>query len=280
MNTHSVSKLCLEPESVDCIVFWTKNPGPMLDKLEALKDYSWYFQFTLTPYESDVEANLPPKAEIIDTFKKLSDRSSPSRIIWRYDPVLITAKYNLAYHIDKFGEMAESLSGYTEKIIFSYIDFYKRVVKGLGTSEMTFDQKNIIAEKFSKIASAKGMSLETCAEDVDLSRYGIARGRCIDDALIAKIAGRDFSAKRDRNQRLHCGCVQSVDIGQYDSCANGCLYCYANRSDALARANVARHDASSPLLIGGLDPRDTISERKTPGEKARGANDGQMRLVF
>jgi DNA repair photolyase len=253
MNMRQIRKISLAPDVIDCIVFWSKNPKPLLDKLRFINEYTYYFQFTLNPYDNDLEMNLPNKNDIIRAFKKLSDMIGPQRVIWRYDPVLLTVKYNVAYHIDKFYEFAGKLKGYTEKVTFSFIDFYKKIaenIKSVGITEITNDEKNIIADNFSRIANANNFLIDTCAEDIDLSKYAIAHARCIDDRLIAKIKGYDFFAKKDKNQRLECGCVGSSDIGEYNSCSNGCIYCYANHSRAVVSNNVNKHNEFSPLLLG------------------------------
>jgi DNA repair photolyase len=270
MNIRQVGVINLEPELVDCIVFWSKNPKPMIDKLDLLKDYKFYFQFTITPYEQDVEVKLPSKTEIIETFKKLSDMISPQKVIWRYDPILINKKYNLAYHIDKFEKMASVLRGYTEKVTFSFIDFYKKItenIKLLEITEISTEEKNTIAQKFSEIARNNNLLIDTCAEDIDLSKYGITHARCIDDRLISKITGNNLQVEKDKNQRLECGCVKSIDIGEYNSCSNGCAYCYANYSNNIVEKNYKKHIQSSPLLIGDVCPDDVVKERKVISEK-------------
>jgi len=231
INKNQISKISLEPDDVDCIVFWSKNPKPLLGKLQFLGEYAFYFQFTLNPYDSDIETGLPPKKEIIETFKKLSEKIGPQKVIWRYDPVLLNSRYTVAYHIDKFNEIACQLKNFTEKVIFSFIDFYRKIsvnVKTHGITEITADEKNTLAGNFSGIAKENSFLIDTCAEDIDLSEFNIGRGKCIDGTLIAKITGRDFSVKKDKNQRVECGCAASVDIGEYNSCTNGCIYCYAN----------------------------------------------------
>jgi len=256
-NAGRISKIDLEPELVDCIVFWSKNPKPMLDKLQSINDYSYYFQFTLNSYESDVEAGLPPKAEIMETFKKLSGIIGPQKVIWRYDPILVNDEYSVAYHVEQFEKMAGALKGYTEKVTFSFIDFYKKIaenIKLLGVIEISTEEKNVIAQKFSEIARNNNLSIDTCAEDIDLSEYGIAHGRCIDDRLISKITGRNLPVTKDKNQRPQCGCVKSVDIGEYNSCSNGCAYCYANYSNSTVEKNIAKHNPLSPVLIGEAAP--------------------------
>ncbi len=270
MNIRQVSAINLDPEIVDCIVFWSKNPKPMIDNFQLIKDYKYYFQFTLNPYEPDVEAGLPPKTEIIETFKKLSDIIGPQKVIWRYDPILINSKYNTAYHIDKFEKTANALKGYTEKVTFSFIDFYKKIaenIKPLGIIEISTEEKMTIAQKFSEIAKNNNFLIDTCAEDIDLSEYGITRARCIDDRLILKITGYNLSVEKDRNQRPECGCVKSIDLGEYNSCSNGCVYCYANYSNNIVEKNIKKHIPSLPLLTGDIYPDDIIKERKVTSEK-------------
>lgn len=270
MNIHQVSKINLNPDIVDCIVFWSKNPKPMLDKLQFLKKYACYFQFTLNPYDRDIETNLPDKNEILDTFKKLSAIIGPQKVIWRYDPILLNEKYTLQYHIDKFYKFAGELKGYTEKVTFSFIDFYKKItenIKFAGMDEITYEEKNIIADNFSRIAKENNLLIDTCAEDIDLSQYNIAHARCIDDRLIAKIIRYDFIAEKDKNQRLECGCVGSIDIGEYNSCSNGCIYCYANYSKNVVITNCHKHNPSSPLLIAEINNNDIINERKVLSNK-------------
>ena len=270
MNIHQISKISLEPDVVDCIVFWSKNPKPMVDKLQLLQDYSYYFQFTLNPYGQDIEINLPQKDEIIETFKKLSDMVGPERIIWRYDPVLLNEKYNITYHIENFEKFASILKEYTEKVTFSFIDFYKRItenIKIIKAHEITTEEKNIIAENFSQIAKENNLLIDTCAEDIDLSKYGITHARCIDDRLITKIIGYNFSAEKDKTQRLECGCIKSIDIGEYNSCSNGCIYCYANYSHTLVEKNIKKHISLSPLLIDEINSNDVINERKMTSNK-------------
>jgi len=269
MNMRQISKINLSPELVDCIVFWSKNPKPMIDRLQSnstpLKNYNYYFQFTLNPYGPDVEARLPSKTDIIETFKRLSDMIGPQRVIWRYDPILINSKYSTAYHIDKFYEFASALKGYTEKATISFIDFYKKIadnIKLLEVVEISTEEKNVITQNFSKIARNNNLSIDTCAEDIDFSGYGITRARCIDDRLISKIVGHDLLIEKDKNQRRECGCVKSVDIGEYNSCSNGCAYCYANYSNKIVEENCKKHIQSSPLLIGDVGSIDIVKERK------------------
>jgi len=270
MNIHQVSKINLAPEVVDCIVFWSKNPKPMLDKLQHFNNYAYYFQFTLNPYDNDIETKLPPKEEIIETFKKLSDIIGPQRIIWRYDPILLNERYTIEYHITNFEEIACQLKGFTEKVTFSFIDFYKKITENIKSNyitRITFEEKITIAESFSKIAKENNLLIDTCAEDINLSQYNIGHARCIDDRLIVKIIGSNLSVEKDKNQRFECGCVGCIDIGEYNSCPNGCIYCYANYSQKIVINSFDKHNKLSPLLIGDINNSDIINERKVACNK-------------
>ncbi|MDR1095197.1 MAG: DUF1848 domain-containing protein [Spirochaetaceae bacterium] len=254
-NARQAREIKISPATVDGMVFWSKNPEPMLDKLDSLKDFAYYFQFTLNSYLADAEANLPPLSKRRDTFMRLSDKIGPEKIIWRYDPVLLNDAYTPAYHIDQFGETAGKLRGYTRKTVFSFIDFYKKTetaAKKRGIRALAADDKNDIAAHFAAIARSCDLLIETCAEDIDLSKYGIAHGRCVDGELLSAISGNPVHIAQDKNQRPACGCAASVDIGMYDSCPHGCAYCYANSRPGTVQKNTARHDPLSPLLIGGL----------------------------
>lgn len=202
----------------------------MLERLNLLSDYHYYFLFTLNPYGNDIEINLPPKQTIIDTFKTLSDAIGADRVIWRYDPVLLSNTIGMDFHIDNFGETARQLSGYTGKVIFSYIDYYKKTeatLEALRIKTLETEQRIAIAENFSRIAQSRGLAIESCAENIDLSGYNIAPARCIDSVLLERLSGRPSEYGKDKRQRAFCGCAASVDIGSYRSCRTGCVYCYA-----------------------------------------------------
>jgi hypothetical protein len=142
--------------------------------VQFIEEYAYYFQFTLNPYDNDVETKLPQKYEIIEIFKELSDKIGSQRIIWRYDPVLINNNYTISYHVNKFNEFANILKGYTEKITFSFIDFYNRIsknIKSIGIIEITYEDKNTMAENFSHIAKENNLAIDTCAEKYSVIKY-------------------------------------------------------------------------------------------------------------
>lgn len=265
MNIHQVSKINISPDVVDCIVFWTKNPEPMLNKLEHLKDYKYYFQFTLTGYGKDIEPSLPHKRdEMIPIFQRLSEMIGKEKVVWRYDPIVITDTYSEEYHLKAFHEIASTLNGYCTKVVISFIDFYVKTKKNMTDIE-TIDrnQKELIdfSAKLAEIARKNDMEIETCAEPIDLSSCGIKHSSCIDKRLIEKIIGSTIKVRKDKNQREECGCVESVEIGAYNTCLNGCKYCYANYSDERVKANRDLYDVHSPILCSKITKEDKITER-------------------
>lgn len=203
MNIHQVSKINLSPDIVDCIVFWSKNPGPMIEKLDTLKDYMYYFQFTLNGYEKDFETNLPDLTARIDTFQTLSNCVGKKRVVWRYDPIIVNDKYSIDWHIKTFRYLSGQLCLYTEKVTISFIDLYTKISHNI----------------------------------------------------------------KGKNQRLECGCVASIDLGSYNTCQNGCVYCYANHNCAIHKQNFQAYDPFSPLLCSHITEFDKITERKVKSQK-------------
>ena len=266
MNPRQVSRINLSPEVVDCIVFWTKNPAPMLARLEELSAYPYYFQFTLTGYGRDMEPGIPDKrGEMITVFQKLSQKIGSSRVVWRYDPILFTKTYTLEYHLKAFDQIAETLQGYTERCVISFVDRYAKNSKNLGqigVYELEKETLETFAVKLAESAAVHGMTVASCAEVMDLSHCGIRHSSCIDRALIEEIIGCPLKVSKDKNQRSECGCVESVEVGTYDTCKNGCLYCYANSSQKQVARITQDYDPHSPLLCGHLNEADKVTERK------------------
>lgn len=266
MNIHSVSRVPLSPDVVDGIVFWTKNPAPMLSRLDELKDYAYYFQFTVTPYGRDMEPNIPCKNDvIIPAFRALAKKLGPERVIWRYDPIIITDKYSVGYHLKYFGELALRLSGYTRMCVISFVDMYRSTganTKGMGLHPLDRAGMLELGGRLAELGAKYGLTLAACGEKTDLEPVGILKSRCIDAGLLQKILGCRLKAEKDRNQRPECGCAASIDIGMYDTCPNGCRYCYANRSGKALERNIRLHDPASPVLTGRIGPEDTVKERR------------------
>jgi hypothetical protein len=266
MNHALISKVILSPDVVDCIVFWTKDPLDMLGRLDTIDEmgYRYYFQFTLTPYDRSVERGLRDKEEIIGTFCELSDRIGKERVVWRYDPIILNDTYGPEYHREQFARLCERLAGYTDQCVISFVDRYPKlrtdVVKEIGRDEMAE-----LASMISSAAEGCGITVKACCEGSFLNEYGIGQAHCIDKTLIERICGYSLDIKKDRNQRDSCGCYESVDIGVYNTCRNGCMYCYANYSDVSVARNAAKHDPNGELLVGlvGDDEKITLREPKS-----------------
>lgn len=264
MNRRQVSRISLARADVDAFVFWTKNPKPMLPYLDRLEGYAYYFQFTLNAYDGDVERGLPSLKERVDTFRMLASVIGKGRVLWRYDPILINSRYMPEWHCEMFGRLANLLDGSTERCTISFLDFYRKIEKtmnSLGAYDPSEEVKYALAAAFAKDAAAHGMQLCTCAETLDLKTLGIAHGSCIDGELISKLSHTAFIGKKDRNQRPDCGCVASVDIGCYNTCRNGCAYCYANFSPGVIHKNVSSYRADSELLCSSPEAGDIVKER-------------------
>lgn len=264
LNFHQVSRIELSEKTIDFIVFWTKDPSPMVKKLSELEPYPYYIQFTINAYDKLIEQNLPPKAKLVETFKRLSEQIGPLRMVWRYSPVLLTNKYTAEFHLEFFAWLCEELRGYTEKCNLSFIDMYSKIERKmqiLGISEPDFEQKKYLANEFKKIAGLNHIVLGACG-NLDLEAAHIDKSTCIDGKLISKILQQEIIIKKDPNQRGDCYCMPSIDIGTYDTCLNGCQYCYANHAFSKAKVNFEKHNPNSPLLFGEINDKDKITTRK------------------
>lgn len=277
MNPTQISKIPLNTEVVDCIVFWTKDAAPMMDKLDTIDSmgYAYYFQWTMTPYGKDVERSLPDKEKIMDSFKALSYKIGSQRLIWRYDPIIINRQFPVEYHVQTFAKMCHSLTGYTHKCIFSYVDLYAKIRMSATNSidrEADIQTMLQVAERFSEIAKLNNISLETCAEKIELSQFAIGHSSCINKQTIERIIGYSIHEKKAQGQRELCECIESIDIGSYDCCSHGCVYCYATSSPKAVSENRKQHDVHSPLLTGGICIGDKITERVSKSLKNRQAS--------
>jgi DNA repair photolyase len=278
-NAHQVKAISLLPEEVDAVVFWTKNPKPLLPFLAELDDrgLDYYFQFTLTPYEKPFEPNVPPLAERIDTFRALAEMIGPRRVVWRYDPLILSSRTPLEYHREMFCRIAGELHGATRRVMFSFLDFYGKAKSRLATlqreegivihdirgNEFREKRWELLGE-MRACAAENGMELYSCAEGEELEEIGIEHGHCIDAGLVRELFGNAGRFGKDRYQRRECGCAESVDMGMYDSCPFQCAYCYANASPKAIAANLKKHDPRGSALVGdypGKRPPEKPSQR-------------------
>lgn len=258
------------------VVFWTKNPRPMFKYLDYLDENipNYYFQFSLNDYDKEgYEAKVPSVESRIKTFKELSNRLGKKRVVWRYDPLILTDTIDVDELLRRVKNIGDQLKDYTEKLVFSYADIvtYKKVQNNLDKEqvpyvEFTPETMEAFAKGISEINKEWGLELGTCSEKIDLDKYGIVHNKCIDDDLMIDLFSEDnelmeflgveieepslFETERtitkkrnlkDKGQREDCGCVMSKDIGQYNTCPHECNYCYANTSKELAKKNYQRH---------------------------------------
>lgn len=258
-NPKQESEVSLLPGDVDAIVFWTRNPAPLFPHLRALDDrgYSYYFLYTLLAYPGELEPNGIPEADSIETFRRLADMIGPERAIWRYDPIVLSSVTDIDFHHRTFQRLAESLRGSTSRCIISLVDSYKHTEarlcslgqRGIGFVHQTDAVLARLLPRLAEIGATNRIPVSSCAEEKDMSSYGIVPGKCIDDDFIRTTFGREVSHRKDPGQRTACRCVESRDIGAYDTCSRGCLYCYATRSPVKVLENIRRHDPSAPSLI-------------------------------
>jgi len=263
------------------IVFWSKNPKPIIPYLTKLsqKGINFYFQYTLNNYEQEgIEKNVPSLFDRMATFKDLSNLIGKERVIWRYDPLLLSDKLNLDELISRVTQVGEVVHNYTEKLVFSFADIsvYSKVKRNL---EKSFDNfREISEDEITKFCEALvdcnrkwGLELSTCSESIDLGKFGITKNRCVDDELMVKIANHDsvlmnwlgysqegtlfhesnYSSNlklKDIGQRKECGCIFSKDIGMYNTCTHLCTYCYANHNEQKVLSNFNRHNTKSPSI--------------------------------
>jgi DNA repair photolyase len=205
---------------------------------------------------------VPPLEERIATFKNLSSKIEPKKVIWRYDPIIISSITPINYHLEKIYNICKQINGYTNRLIISFLDFYGKVKKRLEkighNDKIEFidvveiinrDKLLNLAENIKNICIEFNMKIHTCAEIIDLDKLGIQHGKCIDDNLMRELFGLYILFKKDKNQRKECLCVESVDIGFYDTCQFQCNYCYANSNLKKIKKNVERYNVDSPSLI-------------------------------
>ena len=258
-NMQQVTRYTLDPETVDLIVFGTKNPQPMFADLNLLNEYNRFWSVTITPYGRDIEPEVPAKEVVMESFKKLSEREGLKKVSWRYDPVFLTEKYNLEFHLKTFEEMAENLQGYTDNCVISFLDLYEKTRENFpeGRRVSSEDQKTIVKE-FVRIGKRYGMTIKTCAESPELAEYGADTEGCQTRKILEEAIGLPLNVPKSAMTRKECNCILGCDIGAYNSCGHGCLYCYANESRRLVERNMKNHNPSSPFLIGSFCDGDII----------------------
>jgi len=258
-NARQVSRVSLDPADVDVVVFWTRHPRPMFRHLAELDrlGYRYTFQYTLLGYPRLIDRGAPSLAVSISAFRELAQRIGPERITWRYDPIFLSNLTDTSYHRSRYRHIAEALRGCTHRSVISIMERYRKIerrLKGLQSvgvepAEVPSDEWAGLFRDLADAARQNGMNLSACAAEMDLSPFGIEPGRCIDADALSRIFGLHLHPLKDPSQRKACGCTVSRDIGAYDTCSFGCVYCYATGSLVRARANRRRHDPHGEFLM-------------------------------
>jgi DNA repair photolyase len=259
------------------IVFWSKNPKPLIQYLPEIdaKVINYYFQFTLNDYTSEgLEPNVPPLSQRVETFKVLSEKLGKKRVIWRFDPLILTDTLTVERLTDRIAEIASLVRHHTERLVISFADIqvYKKVQNNLARErvnyrEFTPELMVAVARRLQSLNREWGLKLATCAEGVDLEPYGSEHNRCVDDRLMIEAFPHDKELMdflgyqpdlfanpsrpylKDKGQRKECGCIVSKDIGMYDTCHHLCAYCYANTSCKAVENNLRKHKPEEDELI-------------------------------
>lgn len=271
-NPTQIAKYLLCPEVIDVMVFCTKNPSPMFAHFSELSAFEMFWFVTITPYGKEIEPHVPDKEQVIRYFKILSERVGKGRISWRYDPVFVSRRYTADYHIEQFGKMARVLSGYTEQCVVSFIDLYEKTKRNFqGVLPVTKKEQEKIIDSFSEIAKEWGLQIHLCCESAELVRENVDADGCMSKAVLEKALGCRLNAPKKKTARSECSCLLGADIGAYNTCLHGCLYCYANYDRDTVINNSRLHNPASPLLIGEVSEEDVIRQAEQKSWK-----DGQL----
>jgi hypothetical protein len=267
MNRRQVSRISLDPAVVDWIVFWTKDPRPLMERLPQVQERygdHFSFQYTLTPYDALIESSVPHLEQRIRAFQNLSEMLGPDRVVWRYDPIVFAPGMGLEFHQRRFEELANALAPYTHRCVVSLLDTYaktERNMAGLSVQRPSESEAHALLSHMAHVTASRSMEIQTCAEATDFSALGVRPGKCIDDRVLSKLRGEPWSAPKDKGQRPACGCVASIDIGTYNTCLHGCRYCYATFDAESVRKAREVYDPDSPMLCDRLEAGDVVKER-------------------
>lgn len=275
---NKVTRYELTPDKVDCVVFCSKNYEPILEDLKEITDkFNTYFHYTITAYGKDIEPNVPDIDKSIETLLKLESITGKNRIAWRYDPVLLTGKYTIDYHLKTFESISKELSGHIDRCIFSFVEMYKKLSVNMPELKaISENDKLTIARGLGEIAQKYNIHLQTCATNGDYERFGIHPSGCMTLDILGRANGVTFKKLKHKGMRKNCNCIETRDIGWYDTCPNGCKYCYANSTPQKALENFKLHNPNSPILLGEINATDIIQ----PGNQKSFLNADQNLKLF
>lgn len=257
---NKVTRYELSPEKIDAVLFCSKNYAPIIPRIrEITSKYRTYFHYTITAYGKDIEPGVPPIEESVKTLAELSKIVGKEKIAWRYDPVLLTQKYTIERHAQTFRWLCEQLAPHIDRCIFSFVEIYKKLQMNMPELiPLSESDMNTLAEILGKTAKKFGIHIQTCGTNGDFSRFGIEKSGCATLEILGKANNCEFRKLKHKGLRAGCHCIESRDIGAYDTCLNGCKYCYANKNPQKAFENYKFHNPDSPILLGEIKPGDTI----------------------
>ncbi|TVL43830.1 hypothetical protein A9X84_08415 [Brachyspira hyodysenteriae] len=259
ISKNNFYKIPLNKNIVDIIVFWSKNPN--IDFLKEVRylGYEFYLHFTITPYDKNIEINIPDKNLLIKNFQTISKLFGKEKIIWRYDPIILNDDFDANYHINNFKNFADSLNDYTDECIFSFVQIYSKIKNNI--KNINDNDKLLLIENMKEISEKNNIKLKSCSQDFDnITNIRVEKSACIDKERIQKILGYYIKEKKDKSQRKLCNCIESIDIGMYNTCTNGCIYCYANSKNILKDYDANNEILSDKNLIDNKNIN--IQERK------------------
>lgn len=260
---HQVTKYILDPQVIDIICFCTKNPKPMLSRLDLIKDYKQFWFVTITPYNQTIEPYVPNKNEIIRSFIELSKKIGSHCIGWRYDPIFLNDYYTIEYHLRIFEQMCQKLTGYTHQCVISFIDLYQKTKKNFKeVQEVNQKDQIYLCQKFVEIGKKYNFEIYTCHENESLKTTGVYTSGCMNQQIIERALGHSLKLPKINEARQGCRCLLNNDIGVYNTCLHSCLYCYANYDRVTVLKNIKMHNKKSPFLIGDFQKDDIIKEAK------------------
>ena len=279
--TNNVSKVSLKPEDVDCLVFCSKNYKPIMKYIKEINEkYRIICHYTITAYGKDVEPNVPDIESSIETVIQLSKIIGKEKVLWRYDPILLTKNYTQEKHIETFSYMAKKISPHVQRCIFSFVEMYKKLEYNMPEIiPFTADEKLEIAKKLEKIARENNLYIQTCGTDENYEKFGIHLSGCTTSEILEIANHVKYKDVKPKGMRKGCHCIPSRDIGAYDTCLNGCKYCYANKNPDLAVKNYKFHDKNSSILLGKINETDKITVAKNISYIKKEENNGQISLL-
>ena len=257
-----VYRVGLTREDVDGFIFWTKNLGPFMDKLTVVhgRGYPFIVQYTINAYPRTLEFSVVDAKRSIEHMKVVAEKYGPRVAVWRYDTIVFTSLTTADFHRRNFEVLARALEGTTDEVVVSFAQIYKKTLQNMNWAAKEFgftwedppdELKFSLAAELAQMAEARGMQLTMCSQRQYLAP-GVRDARCVDANRLSELAGRPIIAKLKGN-RTDCGCYASRDIGEYDTCPHGCVYCYAVLNRELAQKHFKEHDPESEFLYGPTD---------------------------